>query len=520
LNTESISSLSTTGDVMQESESVTMLATGGVIIDTNGQLRSDSPPHDEMRAAARMLWDRIVEQIKQQVTQQSFTTWFEPLEPVSLEGVCLLLKAPSSFISEWVLQHYQTLIESLLAECLGPSAKFEFEHGGEADTPLPVETILAPSAKAPEPVNRFDPANVRVRANQPAPAPVEQLAPIASNLNANYTFDSFIRGESNNLAYAAAIAVANNPGGTRYNPLVVYGNVGLGKTHLVQAVGNHVSERYPDVRVYYTTSDRFTTEYIDAVQEKRINEFSNFYRSIELLIIDDVQFLAGKEKTQELFFHTFNELREKGKQIILTCDRPPKELKDIDDRLLNRLQWGLTTDIGAPELEMRLAILRQWAERDQVEIKEEVLEFLASNVTTNIRELEGCFISLLSKASLTGTTLSVDLARDVLRQVARRTLPQLTIETIQNSVAKYFAIEPRMLADKTRRQEIVVARHVAMFLCTELTQHSLKTIGMHFGGRDHSTVIHARETVIDELKHDKALENRVTDIRRQLELMQ
>lgn len=506
---------------MQESELVTVLATGGVIIDTNGQLRSDTPPHDEMRAAARALWNRVAEQIRQQVTQQSFTTWFEPLEPVSLEGVCLLLKAPSSFISEWVLQHYQTLIESSLAEFLGQSAKFAFEHGSESDTPLPVETILAPSAKT-EPVNRFDQPNARVRVNQPviAPPPVEQLAPIASNLNTNYTFDSFIRGESNNLAYAAAIAVANNPGGTRYNPLVVYGNVGLGKTHLVQAVGNHTRERYPDVRVYYTTSDRFTTEYIDAVQEKRISEFSNFYRSIELLIIDDVQFLAGKEKTQELFFHTFNELREKGKQIILTCDRPPKELKDIDDRLLNRLQWGLTTDIGAPELEMRLAILRQWAERDQVEIREEVLEFLASNVTTNIRELEGCFISLLSKASLTSTTLSVDLARDVLRQVARRTLPQLTIETIQNSVAKYFSIEPRMLADKTRRQEIVVARHVAMFLCTELTQHSLKTIGMHFGGRDHSTVIHARETVIDELKHDKALENRVTDIRRQLELMQ
>lgn len=505
---------------MQESEVLTMLATGGVIIDTNGHLRSDAPPPDEMCAAARMLWDRIVPELKSQVTQQSFTTWFEPLEPVSFEGVRLVLRAPSSFISEWVLQHYQSLLEGVLAQFLGPSAAFGFEQSGEAEIPLPVDTVLAPSV-APDTPNRLEPAPAKVRVNQPASAPgVDVLEPVESNLNTNYTFDSFIRGESNNLAYAAAIAVANNPGGTRYNPLVVYGNVGLGKTHLVQAVGNHVSERYPDVRVYYTTSDRFTTEYIDAVQVKRINEFSNFYRSIELLIIDDVQFLAGKEKTQELFFHTFNELRERGKQIILTCDRPPKELKDIDDRLLNRLQWGLTTDIGAPELEMRLAILRNWAERDQVEIKEDVLEFLASNVTTNIRELEGCFISLLSKASLMGSTLSVDLARDVLRQVARRTLPQLTIETIQNSVAKNFAIDSRMLADKTRRQEIVVARHVAMFLCTELTQHSLKTIGMHFGGRDHSTVIHARETVIDEIKHDKALETRVTDIRRQLELMQ
>lgn len=343
---------------------------------------------------------------------------------------------------------------------------------------------------------------------------------IENNLNPRYMFDTFIRGESNKLAYAAANAVANNPGGTSYNPLVLYGNVGLGKTHLIQAVGNYVLQKFSGARVLYTSSDRFTVEFVDAIQNDRIAEFNNLYRSIDVLIIDDVQFFAGKEKTQDIFFHTFNALRELGKQIILTCDRPPKELKDIDDRLLNRLQWGLTADLGAPDLETRIAILRHKAITDGIELHNDVIEFIATNVSTNIRELEGCLISLLATASLEGKEPNLELAREVLRKVAKRSSPVLSIETIQRTVAKRFNIDEELLRAKTRKQEVVQARQVAMYLAKELTNSSLKTIGLHFGGRDHSTVIHACQTISDDMRHSPSLQSKVEELRRQFELMQ
>jgi chromosomal replication initiator protein len=316
------------------------------------------------------------------------------------------------------------------------------------------------------------------------------------------------------------MAVANNPGGTRYNPLVIYGNVGLGKTHVIQAIGNAVLTKFSGARVLYTSSDRFTVEFVDAIMNDRSNEFQALYRSIDVLIIDDVQFFAGKEKTQDIFFHIFNALRELGKQIILTCDRAPKELKDIDDRLLNRLQWGLTADIGAPDLETRIAILRHKAIADGIELSSDVIEFIATNVTTNIRELEGCLISLLATASLEGKEPTLEVAKEVLRKVAKRSAPILTIETIQRTVSKKFGIEEELLRAKTRKQEIVEARQVAMFLAKELTNNSLKTIGLHFGGRDHSTVIHAVQTVLDDLKHNPGLQTKLDELRRQFEMMQ
>jgi chromosomal replication initiator protein len=316
------------------------------------------------------------------------------------------------------------------------------------------------------------------------------------------------------------MAVANNPGGTRYNPLVIYGSVGLGKTHLIQAIGNAALQKFPSARVLYTSSDRFTVEFVDSIQNNRSNEFQALYRSIDLLIIDDVQFFAGKEKTQDIFFHSFNALRELGKQIILTCDRPPKELKDIDDRLLNRLQWGLTTDIGAPDLETRIAILRHKAIADGIELSGEVIEYIATNITANIRELEGCLISLLAISSLEGKEPTLELAREVLRKIAKRSAPILSIESIQRLVSRRFGIEEEALRAKTRRQEVVIARQVAMFLCKELTNHSLKSIGLHFGGRDHSTVIYAVQTIQEDMKRDPSIEKKIEELRRQLEMMQ
>jgi chromosomal replication initiator protein len=370
-----------------------------------------------------------------------------------------------------------------------------------------------------QPVQKFPATSSLANAPQQQGSNAKR-APLDSNLNPRYTFDTFIRGESNKLAYAAALAVANNPGGTRYNPLVIYGNVGLGKTHLIQAVGSAALLKFPTARVLYTSSDRFTVEFVDSIQNNRSNEFQALYRSIDVLIIDDVQFFAGKEKTQDIFFHTFNALRELGKQIILTCDRPPKELKDIDDRLLNRLQWGLTADIGAPDLETRIAILKHKAIADGIDLSPEVIEFMATNVTSNIRELEGCLISLLAMSSLEGREPTLELAREVLRKLAKRSTPILSIETIQRTVAKRFGIEEESMRAKTRKQEIVVARQVAMYLCKELTSHSLKSIGLHFGGRDHSTVIHAIQTIHDDMKQDHNLVKKVEELKRQLDMMQ
>lgn len=501
------------------------LATGGVI---PGQTKFGEIPRDDLRAAAIAIWQRAMETIRVKISPQSFTTWFEPLVPKALEGTTLTLLAPSGFISEWILQHYEEMINSALNDLLGQGAGFAFEHAAEVEG---VETLLEPAAipaavsQPPQVLvsNRIEIPVAPVRENRSTPKIIQMAPkpPVDSNINPNYTFETFITGEANKLASAASKAVANNPGGTRYNPLVIYGNVGLGKTHLIQAIGNASLEKFPELRVLYTSSERFTKEFVDAVQSDRINDFNNLYRSIDLLIIDDVQFFAGKERTQDSFFHTFNELRDNGKQIILTCDRPPKELKDIDDRLLNRLQWGLTADIGIPDLETRIAILREKAKRDGFEeIPDEVLEFIASNVTTNIRELEGCLISLEATISLESKEPSVELAREVLRKVARRSAPVLSVETIQKYTAKFFSIEEQLLRDKTRKQEVVVARQVAMYLCKELTASTLNTIGLHFGGRDHSTVIHAQQTILDDMRNDSAFANRVNELKRQLELMQ
>ncbi len=514
--------------------------------DTNASTSEDERAH--LRNAAERIWRRCLDTIRPQLSAQTMRTWFEPLEATALEGTEITLRAPSSFFCEWIGEHYQDILEQSLRDVLGPQAKFRFDTASEvesANIKLQATVDTAPTLAARPVIEQPHPEQPRQHPNsggfgtpianntfsQPAQRPGFPTAPtngqpaakrpaIEPNLNPRYTFDTFIRGESNKLAYAAAMAVANNPGGTRYNPLVIYGTVGLGKTHLIQAVGNAAIQKFPSARVLYTSSDKFTVEFVDSIQNNRSNEFQALYRSVDLLIVDDVQFFAGKERTQDIFFHTFNALRELGKQIILTCDRPPKELKDIDDRLLNRLQWGLTADIAAPDLETRIAILRHKAIADGIELSGEVIEYLATNITANIRELEGCLISLLAISSLEGREPTLELAREVLRKIAKRSAPILSIESIQRLVSRRFGIEEEALRAKTRRQEVVIARQVAMFLCKELTNHSLKSIGLHFGGRDHSTVIYAVQTIQEDMKRDPTIEKKIEELRRQLEMMQ
>lgn len=467
---------------------------------------------------AKFVWAACLDLIKDGVNTQSFKTWFEPILPVGLRDGRLTIQVPSQFFYDWLEEHYYSLVSNTVARVLG--------HG------VALEYVVRKDELFMETSNEYAPARPnktekRVFPQQPTSFKIGLTSAsvtggnsqIHSFLNPRYTFDNYIKGESNQLARAAASAVANNPGGTSFNPLVIYGGTGLGKTHLIQAIGNYALANGKAERIVYVSSEKFTVEFVDAIQSDRISEFSSFYRSVDLLIVDDIQFFSGKEKTQDNFFHTFNELHQIGKQLVLSSDRPPKELKGLDDRLLSRFQWGLTADIQPPDLETRIAILKKKSEDDKIELPQDVVEFIATNVTTNVRELEGCLISLLAKASLEGRDLSLDLARDVIKVVVGDIKSPITIEEIQSVVCEYFSLPEDLLRAKTRKQEIVNARQIAMYLAKELTNSSLKTIGLHFGGRDHSTVIHAYQSVEDQMRLDQKYLANVTQLKRRLSLL-
>jgi chromosomal replication initiator protein len=475
---------------------------------------------------ANKVWAACLEALREHVNTQSFKTWFEPIVPLALDGGRLAIRVPSQFFYDWLEEHYSELIGTALAGVLGPDASLEYSvaadtvmaDGNEEPLGAPASTpAMMPERKSYPP----QPSSFRIATSSYGTTAHRDEPPgrFESFLNPRYTFDNFVKGDSNQLARAAASAVANNPGGTTFNPLVIYGGTGLGKTHLIQAIGNFALANGKAKRVIYVSSEKFTVEFIDAVQSDRPRDFSNFYRSMDILIVDDIQFFAGKEKTQDNFFHTFNELHQAGKQIVLSSDRPPKEVKGLDDRLLSRFQWGLTADIQPPDLETRIAILRKKSEHDGVDLPQDVVECIASNVTTNIRELEGCLIGLLAKASLEGREINIDLAREVLKVVVGDVKSLLTIESIQRVVCEYFNIPEDLIRAKTRKQEIVTARQIAMYLAKELTNSSLKTIGLHFGGRDHSTVIHAYQSVEDQMKMDPKYQANVEHLRRKLHLL-
>ena len=478
-------------------------------------------PSDEDQA--RAVWNACLDHIRESVNTQSFKTWFEPMIPVHLRAGKLTVQVPSQFFYDWLEEHYYTVISQTIETVLGKDAHLEYSV--RTDEPqIDLDYQITP----PTPTQRQE---RRTYPPQPTSFTVPPLAPFVAGrsegtpgafqtfLNSRYTFENFIKGDSNQLARAAASAVANNPGGTSFNPLVIYGTTGLGKTHLIQAIGNHAIAHGKAKRVIYVSSERFTVEFVEAIQRDTTNEFAGFYRSMDILIVDDIQFFAGKERTQDHFFHTFNELHQLGKQIVLSSDRPPKELKGLDDRLLSRFQWGLTSDIQPPDLETRIAILLKKSENERINLPQDVVECIASNVTSNIRELEGCLISLMAKASLEGREITVDLAREVLKVVVGDVRSPLTIETIQRTVCDYFSIPEDLIRAKTRKQEIVNARQIAMYLAKELTNCSLKTIGLHFGGRDHSTVIHAYQSVEDQMRIDQKYQANVHQIRRRLQML-
>ena len=447
------------------------------------------------------VWKNCLGKIKKNVTQMTYNTWFLPIRPLQLEDNTLKVELPSQFFWEWIDEHYNSLINKTISEVIGPDAKLSYIIDKDTDynsKSNDTQTELNESIIKEKP---------KVKHN------------FESYLNQRYTFQNFITGEGNQLARAAAGAISDNPGGTSFNPFFVYGGVGLGKTHLIQAIGNEIVNKFPDKKVIYLSTDIFTVEFVESIQSNRVNEFSNFYRGMDVLIIDDIQFLIGKEKTQDLFFHIFNTLHQSRKQIILSSDKPPKNLKGLDERLISRFQWGLTADIQPPELETRIAILRKKAEVYGMNVSSEILEYIASNITSNIRELEGCLIKILANASLSSKEITFELVKKTVNEIATdRKKNNINIDSITKIVCNYFNITENKLRDKTRKKEIVQARQLAMYLSKEMTNASLKTIGLHFGGRDHSTVIHACSSVEKTKENDKSLSTLIEDLKNQIEL--
>jgi chromosomal replication initiator protein len=456
---------------------------------------------EEIQIDPIIVWKNCLQKIKENVTQMTFNTWFLPIKPVELRGSILKVQLPSKFFWEWVDEHFNSLINKTIRDVIGPEAKLTYiVDENSATLEVSEEDIVAKN------INK--PTSEKQKAKQT----------FESHLNPRYTFENFIKGEGNQLARAAAGAISDNPGGTSFNPFFVYGGVGLGKTHLVHAIGNEILKKFSDKKVIYLSSDIFTVEFVESIQSNRANEFSSFYRSMDVLIIDDIQFLSGKEKTQDLFFHIFNTLHQSRRQIILTSDKPPKDLKGLDERLISRFQWGLTADIQPPELETRLAILRKKSEAYGMEISNEILDYIASNITSNIRELEGCLIKILANASLGSKAISIDMAKKTVKEISTiKNSNNITIETITKVVCEQLSVPENKIRDKTRKKEIVLARQIAMYLSKELTRSSLKTIGLHFGGRDHSTVIHACSSIEQSKLKDKSILDLVENLKSKIE---
>jgi chromosomal replication initiator protein len=444
------------------------------------------------------VWQDCLEYISHRIRKQSFATWLKHTTGVSDGNGGLKILVPNGFVAEWISEHYSTLIEESLLQSCGQGISFSI-HVSPETTKQTELLFMGHSIDYPEPLPKPDPAPGR-----------------RGMLNERYTFDNLVVGNFNQFSYAASMAVAEAPGQTKYNPLYIYGGVGLGKTHLLQAIGHHILRNDSSKKVIYATSEKFTSDFITSISSNTMSDFLNMYRTVDALLIDDTQFFAGKESTQEQFFHTFNALYNVGKQIVLSSDRAPKEIKGMEERLLSRFSWGLVTDIQHPDLETRMAILQRKVESDGIVIGEDVILFIADAISSNIRELEGSLIRLLAFASLKGEEISLEMARRVLSDTFQMSHKEVSVDTIKRRVAESFGVEVEQLSAKKKTQNIALARQVAMYLCRIHTTLSLKAIGEAFGGRDHSTVIHACNLVQKLMLENPEFRQRVDAISRSL----
>ncbi len=458
-----------------------------------------------MNSQLNEIWQLTLEELSKDVNKPSFETWFKLTKPVSLDNNCLVIEVPNDFTKEWFETRFRQQIMNALKEVTTDdhrvnfviSTKFQLEEES-----VDLETVTA----------RNDyPKNIPPLENNEYEF-IQHNHKIISNFNPRYTFSTFVVGTCNRLSHAASLAVAESPA-RAYNPLFIYGGVGLGKTHLLHAIGQYTLINHGFNRVYYLSSEKFTNEFINAIRDNKTLDFRNKYRFMDVLLIDDIQFLAGKEQTQEEFFHTFNALHDNNKQIIISSDRPPKEIPTLEDRLRSRFEWGLITDLQPPDLETRTAILKKKANSDGIEMPDQVIQYIAGKVNTNIRELEGALIRIVAYASLFKAPVTIELTETALQDIINTRQKNITVSTIINQTAENFNLTPKDLLSKKRTQDIAFTRQVAMYLCRMLTDLSLPKIGEEFGGRDHTTVLHAFKKIDLLVPKNKELKNRIELIR-------
>ncbi len=461
------------------------------------------------------VWNDCLEVIREQVEVDNFNTWFKPIVPLRVDGDVLTIQVPSQFFYEWLEENYVPVLRKAIHTVLGPTGRLEYsvivDSGNQTHPPVAVNYPNTLRRSAVNSVSSTD---------DYSPFTYKALNPqtINSRLNPNYTFDNFVEGDCNRLARSAGVAVSKKPGVTSFNPLMLYGGVGVGKTHLVQAIGNDIKNNLPNKIVLYVDQNDFTNQFLDALQNNKLQDFQNFYLQVDLLILDDVQFLAGREKTQEMFFHIFNQLHQSGKQIIMTSDCPPRDMKGFQERLLSRFKWGLTADLQEPDFETKLVIINRKMKADGIEIPTEVAEYLAYSVDTNLRDMEGVLNSLIFHATLLKKEIDLELAKEVMKNIIKEIQTDVSVDFIQKTVSEYFKVDLEALKGKLKKREFVIPRQVAMYFCKRYTQLTLALIGENFGGRDHSTVIHALESVEDMMKTDMNFRASVEELGKKLKM--
>ena len=475
-----------------------------------------------MSVTAQSVWNNCLEFIKDNIQPQAYKTWFEPITAVKLADNALSIQVPSKFFYEWLEEHYVKILKVSLIKELGESAKLVYiikmENTYGNKQPF-TEKIPSSNRSAVKPQDVEIPLkNKSPELKNPFVIPGIRNVKIESQLNPNYSFDNFLEGDSNRLARNAGLAVANKPGGTSFNPLLIFGGVGLGKTHLAHAIGVDIKDKYPEKTVLYISAEKFTQQYIDSVKKNNRNDFIHFYQIIDVLIIDDVQFLSGKSGTQDVFFHIFNHLHQNGKQVILTSDKAPVDMQDIEQRLLSRFKWGLSAELQHPDFETRVSILKNKLYRDGVEMPDDIIDYVAKHIKTNVRELEGAIISLIAQSSFNKKEITINLAKEIVEKFVKNTKREVSIDYIQKVVSDYFQMDVGTLQSKTRKRHIVQARQLAMFFAKKFTKASLASIGSQIGKRDHATVLHACKTVDNLSSTDKQFRKYVEDLSKKLSL--
>ena len=475
-----------------------------------------------MEASAEKIWNNCLIFIKDNIQQQAFKTLFEPIIPLKITENSLSIQVPSKFFYEWLEEHYVKILKVALTRELGDEArliyiiKMENTFGNK----IPFTESIPSSNQSGVNAQQVD-APLQAFSSElknPFVIPGIRNLQIESQLNPNYNFENFLEGDSNRLARSAGLAVSNKPGGTSFNPLMIFGGVGLGKTHLAHAIGVEIKNKYPDKTVLYISAEKFTQQYIESVKKNTRNDFIHFYQVIDILIIDDVQFFSGKSGTQDVFFHIFNHLHQNGKQVIITSDKAPVDMQDIEQRLLSRFKWGLSAELQIPDLETRISILKNKLFRDGVSIGDNIIEYVAKNIKTNVRELEGAIISLIAQSSFNRVDIDLELAKEIVNKFVKNTKREVSIDYIQKVVSEYFQMDVATLQSKTRKRHIVQARQLAMYFAKKFTKASLASIGTQIGKRDHATVLHACKTVDNLSFTDKQFRKYVEDLNQKLSL--